>query len=604
MATLDEMLEGVKGTIKKVTPNIGKYMEAAKKGMDITDGFINTGIKINLINDGTQTQTELQDKVFAAANRSRGDYTDTAGNVSRMGLAVGDSFQSNDQLIAFTELAQKSFQLGGADPAEQQSGMLQLTQAMGSGKFQGDEFDSIIEKAPLIAEAVEAFTKKSGEELKQMAAEGELTADIMKNAMFMAAQNINEQFGTMPMTFADIWSKVKNGALKAFQPIMEGISGLLKSDELMGIVNTVIMGIGLLSMAIGAFFGFISDNWPLIESVLLGIGTYLTATLLPGFIRTGIAGLISGLQAAAGWIAANAPLIMLIGAIALLIYAFIQSGNTARDVFGAIGAFIGAAIAIVWNLFLGLLEYLNGIKQSIENFFITLGNFLANLFVDPISAIIYLFQGLADTVLGFLERIASAMDFVFGTHMADTVSEWRKGLKQMADEAVKGRGHDPKDFNTYTQDFSIGDANLKRLGVGETASKGADIGQGAYDKIADKVTGFKNKLTGEGLSGYDTNQFDTKGYDMSQFGTTSNPLTVEGTGSNGAVNVNMEDENLQYLRDLAERDYINKLSTATLAPNVSISFGDVHQEADADKIAGRIKKILQEEIAVTAEGAY
>lgn len=569
-------------------------LAAIKKGMDITDEFANTSARLNLINDGLQTQLELQDKIFAAADRSKGAYGDMANAVSRLQLLAGDAFASNDETIAFTELLQKSFKVGGAGSSEQSAAMLQLSQAMASGRLQGDEFVSISENAPLILEAISKYTGKSRGELKELSSDGAITADIIKNSMFAMADDINTNFETIPMTFADIWNKISNGALKAFRPIMEATSNLINSDGFMNIVNGVITGINILSKTIGWIINFIVDNWPIISSLLLAIGIYLTAVLLPGFLAVGAAGLWSGLMIAAAWVMANLPILYFIALLAGVIYMFQDLGITVEGVFGFVGGIIGVAVAGIWNLFLGLLEHIFAIINFLYNGFVVFTNFLGNVFKNPISSIIYLFQGMGDRVLGIIEKIASAIDFVFGSNLADAVSSWRSGLKDMADIAVEKYAPNESYQKIMNElDLSVSDFGLKRMEYGAAYTQGSSIGKNVYGNISGAISGLTDKLTGTGSE-----------IDMSNFGTPSSPLTVEGKGKNKKLDVDMSEEDLRYLRDIAEREYINKFSTATLAPNIEITFGDVHEEADADKVAGRIKKILQEEIAIASEGAY
>ena len=173
------------------------------KGLDITDAYTNTNARLAMINDGLQTQAQLNDKVFQAAQRSRGSYMEMASAVSKMNLLAGDTFKTNDEAIAFTELLTKSLKVSGASQGEQSSAFLQLTQALAAGKLQGDEFRSIMENAPMVAQAIADFTGKSKGELKEMSAEGTITADIIKNAMFMAADDIESKFSKMPKTFGD-----------------------------------------------------------------------------------------------------------------------------------------------------------------------------------------------------------------------------------------------------------------------------------------------------------------------------------------------------------------------------------------------------------------
>lgn len=586
---LNDELEATGAGASRASGGLGKFLKittlvaGAIKSMDIADEYTNTAARLSLINDGLQTQAELQDKIFAAADRSKGAYSSMASAISKMGITAGENFKSNDELIAFTELIQKGFKVGGSSSAEQSSAMLQLTQAMGAGKLQGDEFRSIMENAPMIADAIAKYTGKSKGELKQMSADGVITADIIKNAMFMAADDINAKFATMPMTFADIWNKMKNGALKAFGPIIEAANNLINSAAFIDIVNGVIIGVNLLSIAIGALINFIVDNWPLIQSVMLAIGAFLLYQLI-GYLTAAIPVLIANV---ALWWSMNLPMLAIIATIALILYALQSMGVTFEDVFGFIGGVVGVAIAGIWNLFIGLFELVLGVLNFLVNPFVGFANFIGNVFTNPISSIIYLFQGMADGVLGIIETIASALDFVFGSKMADSVAGWRSGLKDMADAAVaKYAPNENYQKIMNEQNWSASDFGLERMSYADSWKKGEATGKNVYGNLEGAISKLTSSFTDKSA------------------GTELDPVTVKGYGNNGAVKVDMSDEDLKYLRDIAERNYINKFSTATLAPNVSIQFGDVHEEADVDKLHGRITKILREEIAMSAEGDY
>lgn len=572
--------------------SVAALVAGALKGMSIADEFTNTSSRLSLINDGLQTQAELQDKIFQSANRSRGAYTDMASAVAKLGLVAKDTFKTNDETIAFTELIQKSFKVGGANSTEQSSAMLQLAQAMGSGALKGDEFNSISENAPLILEAVARYTGKARGELKELAADGAITADIIKNSIFAMSDEINGQFESMPTTFADVGNRIKNEALKAFQPIIEASSRLINSEAFNNIVTGIIIGINLLSKGIGGLFDFIIESWDIIGPFI--IATAIVAVIsLTGYLWGMVAPILA--QAAA-WAIANAPLIMMIAAVVIIIRALGDMGVTVEDVFGFIGGVIGVTIAGIWNLFLDLFEFVLTIINYLSNKFATFANFFANVFKNPISSVIYLFQGMADGVLGILEKIASAMDFVFGSKMADSVASWRTGLKDMADAAVAKYAPNEKYEKVMNSlDLSASDFGLERMNYSDSWDKGKFVGKNAYGSLSDTIGGLTDSMSGIGTG---------TGYDMSQFGTSNSPLTVEGKGKNKKVDVDMSDEDMTYLRDLAERDYINKFSTATLAPNINIQFGDIHENADANKVVGQIKRILQEEIALTAEGAY
>lgn len=624
----DNLNDGLKATgasANVASGGIGKLvgtflsLAAVKKGMDIADEFTNTSARLSLINDGLQTQEELQNKIFAAANRSRGAYSDMSSAISKMGLMAGDSFKSNDELIAFTELIQKGFKVGGASQTEQSSAMLQLTQAMSSGRLQGDEFRSIMENAPMIADAIAKYTGKSKGALREMSKDGEITSDVIKNAMFMAADGINAKFKTMPMTFADVWNKIKNGATLAFAGVMNKSSKLINSESFNAMVNNMINGLALIAGAVmdvisivaqvGKFF---SDNWSIIEPVILGVVAalliYNSVAMVTNAI-TGISTFMKHAEAAAKLRATEATfaeiaaqeglnaalyacpitwIILAVIALIIIFYAVIAVINKVTGTsLSATGIIIGAfftAGAAIWNVvvgvanaiiqylwtkfvepFIGIIEWvLNAANGGFNSF----GGAVANL----IGQIISWFLSLGKIVTKIIDAIA-------GTN-------WTGELSSLQDN-VLAWGKNDKAITISREAPELKDIGIDRLDYTNAYNKGYTFGKG----IDTKVSSVTDLLAGKGL-------------DLSNFGSSNNPLTVQGKGKNGAVDVNMADEDLQYLRDIAERDYINKFSTATLAPNIQVSFGDVHEEADADKVAGRIKKILQEEIATAAEGAY
>lgn len=505
-----------------------------KKGMDIVDNYTNTSARLALINDGLQTQSELQDKIFASADRARGSYNEMASAIAKMGLLAGDAFSGNDELIAFTELVQKSFKVGGADTSEQMGAMRQLSQAMASGRLQGDELVSIMENAPMIYEAIAKFTGLSKGELKELSSSGAITADIIKDAMFSAADDINKAFSTLPMTFGDYWNKIKNGALRAFRPIIEGTSELINSDGFIKSVDSMIATFYIMSSVIGAVFGFIKENFDTIMPWLL----ILTGTILTNLIAK-LWATIPPLMAKVGaWLLLNLHIIAVFAAIGLVIGVLMALGVTFEDLFGYIGGGIGFLIGLFENLGIAVQNIFLGIMKVLEIIILS----IVNLIIDGINAVIGMINKIPGMDVGTIDQLGSHFE-----------------------------GKEFQEFVSLTDKYNQG------------VDKGKEI-YGAFSSKLDSLTSLGN--------------FDL---DLSKFGTSQNPLNVT---SKDKLKVDISKESLQYLRDIAERDYVNKFSTATLAPQIQVTFGDVHEEADADKVAGRIKKILQEEIAMVSEGSY
>lgn len=547
---------------------IGKVLTIAgiMKGMDLADEFTNTAARLDLINDGLQTQAELQDKIFAAADRARGTYNVMADAISRMGLLAGEAFASNDELIAFTELVQKSFKIAGASASEQASAMLQLSQAMAAGRLQGDEFRSIMENAPMIADAIAKYMKKSKGELKELSAEGVITADIIKNAIFMAADDINKKFEAMPMTFGDIWNKIQNRAAKAFTSVMKNVNRIINTEGFNKALDVITSGFELAAMAAESFINAVINGWDTIGPMLWVIGSMLLANLIRKLWDM-VPPLIAQISA---WYSIHWPILLAIGIIALAISIARQFGATWEQILGFIGGILGLFVTFFYNRFV----YMWNIVAAFVNF-------LGNAFRNPIAAIKALVYDMALTIIGYITTVAKGIETLLNKIPGVTIditsklSNLQKKLEK-ASLTVKSEGElieyvKRKDFIDYSVGFT----------------KGSNIGKNLLSSFDNALSNFASSLN--------------KGFDLSKFGTSNNPLYVT---SKDKIKVDMADEDLKYLRDIAQREYINKFTTATLAPNITVRFGDVHKEADADKLYGRIRKILQEEIAMAAEGVY
>lgn len=552
--------------------SLAALMTGAKFAAGFADEYTNTAARLDLINDKTHTQLELQDKIFAAAERSRGSYSEMAGAISKMGLLAGDAFGSNNELIAFTELVQKSFKVGGADKASQQGGMRQLTQAMASGRLQGDELVSVMENAPLIYQAIAKYMGLSKGELKELSSQGSISADIIKNAMFKSGADIDQMFKKMPITFGDIWNKIGRGATKAFRPIMQMATDIINTDGFNTFINSIIVGFGMASSALSGFINLVMELWSVLGPILIAIGAGIALYLI-NMLYTSMMLLAGNILY---WYMLNAPIISTIAIIAGVMFAMQALGITFEDVFSFIGGIIGGFVAFWINIWIFLWNY-------IANFV----NFLGNVFQDPVASIQTLFYDMTLNVLKYIHNMAKGIEDIINKIPGVEVSITSGLGKFMDNYASMSKGiKDKAGFVDIMQEKDF-------IGFDDAYNKGSGLGKDLYKGIEGKISGFTSKLTGSG-----------GGFDMSKFGTNAAPLTVKGKGDGGKVDVKMDKEDLQYLRDLAEREFVNKFSSATLAPNIQITFGDVHEEADANKVAGRIKKILQEEIATVAEGVY
>lgn len=586
--------------------SVAAALAGLKKSADLTDTYTNTAARLKMVNDGTQTQVELQNKIFAAANRARGSYTDMASAVAKMNLLAGDNFGSNDEAIGFTELLQKSLKVSGAGKSEQDSAFLQLSQAMAAGKLQGDEFRSVMENAPMVANAIAKYMGKSKGELKELSSKGVITADIIKGAMFAAADDINNKFATMPMTFSDVWSKIKNAGNQAFGGVFEKLNQLLNSDAGQSAINNLIGAIYLAGKATEEFIDFAVAAWPIITPFIWAAVAAITAygiaqlianreALLSGAVFAAQA-IGVGLYALAMWVTSGAtwaevtaqlglnsalyacPIVWIIGLIAFLIavfYAAVAATNhfagTSVSATGIIAGVFGVMIAWVVNKLIFM-----------WNTFAIIANAIGNAFNDPVAAVKIAFYDMAVNVLGYMQSIAKGIEDLLNAIPGVEVSV-TAGMDNLI-SGLKSKSQTLKDESGWKEYVH----SMEYVDLSGAFKKGYSVGTGLEDKLGGLFKGF----------------IPPGGDGSGQFATAGNPATVKGTGKGGAVKVENE-EDIEWLRKLAERDFVARIAQNTLAPNIKVEFtGPITKEADVDGVASHIGNILKDQISMAPEGVY
>ena len=565
------------GGIKKLLGALGGFM-AVKKAIDITDEYTNTVARLSLINDGLQTQKELQDSIYLSAQRSRGEYMTTAQTVAKLGMMAKDAFGSTDEIVKFTELVNKSFKVGGASKTEQTAGMYQLAQAMASGRLQGDEFRSISENAPMIGKALQEHLGVGAAKLKEMSSEGLITADVIKGAMFGMGEEINTMFEQMPMTFADAGTQIKNHAIKALEGVMEKLSEINNSDFMSTLVNVVTTGIDILAVAflglaniVQFITGIISQNWDLISSIIIAAAILYLPMLIARMwdLFTTIA------AQAIVWAIFHWQIVLIFAAIALLIYILSLFGVTAGDVVGFVCGVFMTMYALIYNIVSGLF-----------NAFAIFAEFLLNCFVNPIAAIKVLFYEMAIYVLNLISAIAKKIEWLVNLipGVEISISNGLDNLVANLEQSVA----ETKAENGF--------ADLGRM---EYKDLGASYNQGFNfrNNLVSGIGNLFNGMTPSGASG----GFGSMG-DLGDYMSNGALPVTNGNGSGGSLNVSIDKEDLKYLKDIAERDYRAEYTQATLAPHIQISFGDVHENADVNEIEKVLDRIIKEQIAVVAEG--
>lgn len=579
-------------------------LAAVKKGMDLTDTYTNTNARLAMITGSLEEQKSLQDAVFAAADRSRGSYVEMANATAKMKMLAGDAFGSNEEALGFTELLQKSLKVSGAGTSEQQSAFLQLTQAMSAGKLQGDEFRSVMENAPMVANAISQYLGVTKGELKELSSDGAITADIIKNAMFNAADDINGKFAQIPMTFADVWQKIKNAGMEAFGGVFEKSNAMLNSD--MG--QAAIMNLmGLIYMAAGAFstlldaIGWVGNNLDWLGPIVLGLATAWVAYNTVMAISAGVisaATLAHTVHAASAAMAAGetflwtvnqyglnaalmaCPITWIIGGIILLItaiYAGVAAFNhfsgTSISATGLIAGAFSALGAFIYNSFI----------YPVLSVLVMFANFIGNVFNDPLTAVVMLFMDMAVTCVDYVARMVKTIEQLINSIPGVSV-DITSGIDNFS-ASLKSQIGEMKDEAGWKEFVSA----PKTLDVAVAASKGYDTGSHLADNVSNLFSGFAPGETGGGM-------------DLSQFATAGNPATIKGEGKGGAVKVENE-EDIEWMRKLAERDYVARIAQNTLAPNIKVEFtGPITKEADVDGVTSHLAEQLKEMIAIAPEG--
>lgn len=582
---------------------------AVKKGMDLADTYTNTNARLGMITNSLAEQRSLQNDIFAAANRARGSYTEMASAASKMRMLAGDSFGSNQEAVAFTELLTKSLKVSGAGTAEQNAAFLQISQAMAAGRLQGDEFRSVMENAPMVANAIAQYMGKSKGELKELSSQGLITADIVKNAMFQAAGDIEDRFSSMPMTFADVWQRIKNDGAQAFGGVFDKANAILNSAGVQAALNNLIGLIYWAGEATEGFIDFCTAAWPMVSpfiwAAVAALGAYASAQIISNGLslisaaRFGAQAVGVGIYALSLWATTGAtwaettamlglnsalyacPIVWIVGLVLILVAAF-YAGVAAVNRFtgatlsgtGIIGGVIGVFAAEVINYFIG-----------IYNIIAVVANFFANVWNHPVSATKILFYDLAVTVIGYMSEMARSVEAIINRIPGVNV-QISAGLDRFKAkiEGAAASAKSASDWNEIVKkkDFVNG---------ADFANKGYGIGKGLADRVSNPFSGFIPNLNG------------ADGMDYSQFFTAGNPAVVKGTGKGGAVKVEADSEDIEWMRKLAERDYVARIAQNTLAPNIRVEFsGPITKETDADSVMTHVVNEFKDIIATAPEG--
>lgn len=642
-----EIQEGVSGSnelVNMIKRAVGAYIsiQGIGKVLDMSDELTQTTSRLDLMNNsfneinGTANETsELVNMVYAAAQDARGSLDGMASVVARFGNNAKDAFGNPEEVVAFADLVQKQMTIAGASTQEAANAELQLSQALGSGVLRGDELNSIFEQAPNLIQNIADYLDVPIGKIRDMAADGEITADIVKAAIFSAADDINSKFDEMPMTWGQIWQSMQNTAVMAFQPVLQRLNGMANSDAFQGFVDGSIEAMATMANMVLNIFdlmsqagSFVADNWSVISPIVYAVaaalavyGTYLaiakgmeiastvTKTVMTiatyahaAATRTAVDATTAETAAQLGLNTAflSCPVVwitLLVIALIAVFYAAVAAVNhfagTSVSATGLICGAFATALAFIGNLFIGAANTIIGIGVTLWNLIANFVNAFALVFNNPVAGIEALFLSLFNFIVEVIEAAARMLDTVFGSSLADAVAGFQNKVQAKVDAVISENGG-----SEILKTVDMSDYQFNRFNYGDAWNSGYNFGQGIDDKISnfslsdifgktdipnpdDYISGFSDAIANSGAGG----NLDNIADDTSAI----------------KDSVDITDEDLKYLRDIAEQEAINRFTTAEIKLDMTNN-NNVSSNADLDGIVDGMTTKVLEALEIVREG--
>lgn len=607
-------------------------IQSVGKALNISDELVQTTSRLNMMNDGVQTTAELVNMVYAAAQDARGSFSQMADVVARFGNNAKDAFSSSEEVVAFADLIQKQMTIAGASTQEAANAELQLSQALGSGVLRGDELNSIFEQAPNLIQNIADYLDVPIGKIREMAADGELSADVVKAAIFSAADDINSKFNEMPMTWGQIWQSMQNTALIAFQPVLQRLNDLANSEafqtfiqgaiEAMATLANILLNVFEIAASVGAFIG---DNWsiiaPIIYGVIAALGAYLAIMGIVNAI-TAISAAIDATKAAADALAAgqtflwtvqqyglNAALaacpitwiIVLIIALIAIIFAVCNAiakmTGIANSGFGVITGGVNVVIQFFKNLGLTVANIALGIGNAIA----ALASNMMTAFHNAICNVQSWFYNLLSTALSVIEGICAALNKLpFVEFDYSGISSAADDYAAKASEAAGNK----EDYQSISDAFNEGFTTFDAFQDG-WASDAFNAGAAWGDGIADKVSNFSlSDVFGQtdipNVGDYTSGFNDA----IANSGVGDSIGNIDDNTGKIKDSLEVSEEDLKYLRDIAEQEAINRFTTAEINVDMSGMQNTVNSGDDIDGFMTKLTDSVNEAVDNMTEGVH
>ncbi|MCM1326964.1 MAG: tape measure protein [Bacteroidales bacterium] len=625
----NELLNTIKGAIAAYVS-----IQSIGKVLNLSDELVETTARIDLMNDGLQTTDELVGMIYAAAQDSRGSFNEMADVVARFGNNAKEAFSSSAEVVAFADLVQKQMTIAGASTTEASNAMLQLSQGLASGVLRGDELNSIFEQAPNLIQNIADYLEIPIGQIRDMASEGALTADIVKNAIFASADDINAKFESMPMTFGQLWQAFQNDALMAFRPVLQRLNELANSGQFQVFLNNAIgLMAGLAEIALNIFdlimlMGtLIADNWSMISPVVYGVVgalaayvAYMAIVKAVEMVSTGIKmamcvaayahAAATGAEVAATTAQTAAQLglntailacpitwiilaIMALIAVVIAVANYIANlGGTATTAFGVICGGVNVVIQFFKNLGLMVANIALGIGNAIE----AVASNIMTAFQNAICSVQSWWYDLLSTVLNVTVGICEALNelpFVEFDY-SDIVSAADDYAEKSA-EAAGNRGNYKSIANAFSEGFTTFDA-FGDGWISDAYAAGAAWGDDISDRISDMFTPGDTTDYTEGLDVAMSNAIGGSGMP-------DNLDNIAGSTGSIADAMDITEEDLKYLRDIAEQEAVNRFTTAEIKVDMT-NHNNINSGMDLDGVVSSFADGVNEAVETMAEGVH
>lgn len=642
LSNSNTQLTGMMSTLSKIATTY-LSIQSAGKLIELSDTVAQSSARLNNVSNNFGNDldtTQLETMIFNASQNAGAEYSNMVDLVARFGNNASDAFSGSDSVVAFTDLLNKQMLIDGTTTAELSSTMIQLSQALGSGRLQGEEFNAIAEASPSLIQHIADSVGVAKGELKSMASEGVITADIVTSAIFEASDKINDNFNEFPKTWGQVWNNMKNQSVVSLEPVTTALSNVANNpafqDFAISSVNALSMVAVVLESIINGMMDLgstIADNWnsilPVIVLVTTGLIIYNTIV--------GISNLLTGQSTAAkiaNIIITNAQTlatnifntsiltnIMLTGKMILIItgvcavvglaIAFFTSwADTTLSVTQIICGAIAVAGAIIYNIFITLFNGVIDIGVTLYNCIAAFANFFGSVFNNPVQAIAKLFYDLFDVIMGVIEASALAIDKLLKTDMSSVVSGIRNMIANNVGNLVAETEviMTPVDASNYTKEL---------IGISTAWEFGTGIGAKLEDYVGNLFDNDKSNLYDEtpldddytsllgGSPLNDMTDFSDILGDTGGLGEiASNTGTIADNTSDIFDNIELSNEDLKYLRDAAEKDVINRFTTAEIKLEMNNNINNDSTKQDIDGFIDEFTHKINSAMFKMAEGAY